>query len=111
MLNGRSWSESPANSAAACRIRTKRRGGHCWAAPLDMSVTDLLLPHRVDAAVDVNHFAGSSGEPVRQQRAYRARGGLGIVDVPTQGRATCPTGFHVVESRNGLRGGGPNRPS
>src|SRR5690625_7954494 len=105
MLNGRSWSESPANSAAACRIRTKRRGGHCWAAPLDMSATDLLLPHRVDAAVDVNHFPGRSGEPVRQQRAYRARGGFGIVDVPALGRATCPAGLLILHSGNYLRGG------
>src|SRR5699024_148094 len=58
----------------------------------------------VEAAVNVDHFAGGRGEPVREQGDDRLarRGGVGLV--PAQGRTVAP---HVLErSETGDRGGG-----
>src|SRR5699024_4618899 len=57
-----------------------------------------------EAAVDVDHFTGGRGEPVREQGddGLARRGGVGLV--PAQGRTVAP---HVLEgSEAGDRGGG-----
>src|SRR5699024_7209051 len=69
-----------------------------------------LLPHRVDAAVDVDDLTGGRGEPVRKERGDGAGGGFGVVDVPPEWGPVRPGALHLGESRNRLRRGGADRP-
>src|SRR6478735_3407601 len=68
-----------------------------------------LLPHRVEAAVDVDDLARRRREPVGEQRRAGPCRGHRVVDVPAEGGPLRPGVLELLEPGDRLGGRGADR--